>query len=67
MAWIFVCDRDGRCRLGMRESPRVPRINVERNGRNPEDASKAAAREFFASNPRYAQVEMTVDQDEISA
>ncbi len=66
MAWIFVCDRNGACRPGRRQSSRVPRINVERQGRTPEAASQAAAMEFFASNARYAQVEMTVDQDRIS-
>jgi hypothetical protein len=45
----------------------VPRINVERHGRTPESASKAAAKEFFASNFRYQQVETTVDEDRISA
>jgi len=38
-----------------------------RHGRNPEDAGKAAAREFLAANPRYLQVEMTVDEDDISS
>jgi hypothetical protein len=66
MSWIFVCNRDGRCRLGLRQSCRVPRINVERQGRAPETASKTAAKEFFASNFRYMQVEMTVDEDTIS-
>jgi hypothetical protein len=65
--WIFVCDRDGRCRPGSRESTSAPRINVERLGRTPEAASRAAAREFFASNLRYSQVETTVDEDSISA
>jgi hypothetical protein len=45
----------------------VPRINVERHGRTPESASRAAAKEFLASNFRYAQVETTVDEDSISA
>jgi hypothetical protein len=51
----------------MRQSSRVPRINVERQGRSPESASKTAAKEFFASNFRYRQVETTVDEDRISA
>jgi hypothetical protein len=67
MSWTFVCDRDGHCRLGLRQSPRVPRINVERQGRSPENASRAAAKEFFASNLRYSQVEMTVDEDKINS
>jgi len=66
MAWIFVCNRDGRCRPGLRQSSKVPRINVERHGRAPETASRTAAKEFFASNFRYAQVETTVDEDMIS-
>ena len=67
MSWIFVCDRNGTCRPGLRLSVGVPRINVERHGRTPENASKAAAKEFFASNFRYRQVETTVDEDRISA
>ncbi len=67
MPWTFVCDRDGRCQLGLRKSPMVPRINVERQGRTPEAAGAAGAKEFFASNFRYAQVEMTVDEDSVSA
>jgi len=31
------------------------------------DAGKAAAKEFLAANPRYWQVEMTVDEDSISS
>jgi len=65
MSWIFVCDRDGTCRLGLRQSSAVPRINVERHGRTPESASRAAAKEFLASNSRYVQVETTVDEDRI--
>jgi hypothetical protein len=67
LMWIFVCDRDGRCRPGPRENSSAPRINVERLGRAPEVASRAAAKEFFASNLRYQQVETTVDEDLISA
>jgi hypothetical protein len=67
MSWSFVCDRDGKCRPGVRQSSGVPRINVERHGRTPESASRAAAKEFFASNLRYLQVETTVDEDRISA
>jgi hypothetical protein len=63
MPWIFLCDRDGRCWPGPRQSSTVPRINVERHGRTPESASQAAAKEFFASNFRYQQVETTVDED----
>ena len=66
MSWIFVCDRDGRCRRGLRQSSGVPRINVERQGRTPESASRTAAKEFLASNSRYMQVETTVDEDRIS-
>ncbi|HME68696.1 MAG TPA: hypothetical protein VKM54_02375 [Myxococcota bacterium] len=66
MSWTFICDRDGRCELGLRHSPTVPRINVERHGRTAEAAGAAGAKEFFASNFRYAQVEMTVDEDNIS-
>ena len=66
MAWIFVCNRDGRCRLGPRQSSGVPRINVERHGRAPETASRTAAKEFFASNLLYMQVETTIDEDAIS-
>jgi hypothetical protein len=64
--WIFVCDRNGHCRPGPRETSSAPRINVERLGRTPEAASRAAAKEFFASNLRYSQVETTVDEDRIS-
>jgi hypothetical protein len=67
MSWTFVCDRNGRCKPGSRIRTSVPRINVGRHGRNPEDAGKAAAREFLAANPRYLQVEMTVDEDYISS
>ena len=67
MSWIFVWNRDGSCRQGLRQSSGVPRINVERHGRTPEGASKAAAKEFLASNLRYLQVETTVDEDRISA
>ena len=67
MSWIFVWNRDGRCRLGPRQNPGVPRINVDRNGRTPEIASRAAAKEFLASNVRYRQVETTVDEDRISS
>jgi hypothetical protein len=67
MSWIFVWNRDGRCRLGPRQSSEVPRINVERHGRTPELAARVAAKEFFASNVRYLQVETTVDEDRISA
>lgn len=67
MSWIFVCDREGKCRPGRRQSSGVPRINVDRHGRTPEIASKAAAKEFLASNLRYVQVETTVDEDRISA
>jgi len=67
MSWIFVWNRDGRCRLGPRQTTGVPRINVDRDGRTPEIASRTAAREFFASNLRYLQVETTVDEDRISA
>jgi hypothetical protein len=35
-------------------------------GRAPEAAGRAAAKEFLAANPRYSQVEMTVDEDCIS-
>ena len=66
MSWIFVCDRDGRCRPGLRQSSGVPRINVERHGRTPESAGRAAAKEFLASNSRYLQVETTIDEDRIS-
>jgi|GEM_PF-2890633 len=66
MSYIFICDRDGRCQPGPRQSPTVPRINVERHGRTPEVAGAAGAKEFFASNFRYVQVEMTVDEDNIS-
>ena len=66
MSWIFVCDRHGRCRPGVRHGSGVPRINVERHGRTPEGASKAAAKEFLAANSRYLQVETTVDEDRIS-
>jgi len=66
MSWTFICDRDGRSHLGLRQSLAVPRISVERQGRTPEGASRAAAKEFFASNSRYAQVEMTVEEDSIS-
>jgi hypothetical protein len=45
----------------------VPRINILRHGRSPEDAGKAGAREFLAANPRYLRVEMTVDEDNISS
>jgi hypothetical protein len=38
-----------------------------RHGRSPEAAGRAAAREFLAANPRYLQVEMTVDEDHISS
>ncbi len=38
-----------------------------RHGRSPEDAGKAAAREFLAANPSYLQVQMTVDEDNISS
>jgi len=48
------------------QSSTVPRINVERYGRTPKAAGGAAAKEFFASNFRYSQVEMTVDEDSIS-
>jgi hypothetical protein len=67
MSWIFVWNRDGGCRLGVRQNTRIPRINVDRQGRTPELASGTAAREFFASNARYLQVETTVDEDRISA
>jgi hypothetical protein len=67
MSWTFICDRNGRCDAGSRKRTAVPRINVMRHGRNPEDAGKAAAREFLAANPRYLQVEMTVDEDDISS
>jgi len=67
MSWIFVWNRDGSCRLGPRLSRGVPRINVDREGRSPEIASRTAAREFFAANVRYLQVETTVDEDTISA
>jgi len=67
MSWTFVWNRDGRCRLGPRQSTGIPRINVDRAGRTPEIASRTAAREFFASNVRYLQVETTVDEDTISA
>ena len=66
MSWTFVCDRDGRCQPGLRQSSTVPRINVERYGRTPKAAGAAGAKEFFAANFRYAQVEMTVDEDSIS-
>jgi hypothetical protein len=39
---------------------------VERLGRTPEAASRSAAKEFFASNFRYSEVETTVDEDCIS-
>jgi hypothetical protein len=64
--WTFVCDRDGLCRPGSRRNSRAPRVNVERQGRAPEAAGRAAAKEFLAANPRYSQVEMTVDEDCIS-
>jgi hypothetical protein len=64
--WIFVCDRDGRCRAGSRENSNAPRINVERLGRTPEGAGRAAGKEFLASNLRYSHVETTVDEDCIS-
>jgi hypothetical protein len=64
--WIFVFDRDGRCRPGSRGNARAPRINVERRGRAPETAGRTAAKEFLASNLRYSQVETTVDEDCIS-
>jgi hypothetical protein len=67
MSWTFVCDRSGRCVVGSRKRNSIPRINVRRHGRNPEEAGKAAAKEFLAANPRYGQVEMTVDEDSISA
>jgi hypothetical protein len=67
MSWIFVWNRDGRCRLGPRQNSGVPRINVERHGRAPELAGRVAAKEFFASNVRYLQVETTVDEDRVSA
>ena len=67
MSWIFVCDREGNCRLGRRNSSGVPRINVQRHGRTPESAGRAAAREFLAANSRYVQVETTVDEDAVSA
>lgn len=67
MSWIFVWNRDGRCRLGPRQSNAVPRINVDRDGRTPELASRTAATEFFASNVRYLQVETTVDEDRIGS
>jgi hypothetical protein len=67
MPWIFVCDRSGRCVVGSRKRNSIPRINVRRHGRNPEEAGKAAAKEFLAANPRYGQVEMTVEEDSISA
>jgi hypothetical protein len=67
MSWIFVWNRDGRGRVGPRRSTEVPRINVDREGRTPEIASQTAAREFFASNVRYLQVETTVDEDRVSA
>jgi len=66
MSWIFVWNRDGRCRPGPRQTTGVPRINVERHGRTPETASRTAAREFFASNVCYLQVETTVDEDHVS-
>jgi hypothetical protein len=66
MSWIFVWNRDGRCRSGRRQTTGVPRINVDRHGRTPELASGTAAKEFFASNGRYQQVETTVDEDRIS-
>jgi hypothetical protein len=67
MSWTFICDRTGRCEAGLRARNAVPRINVMRHGRSPEDAGKSAAREFLAANPRYLQVEMTVDEDDISS
>ena len=67
MSWTFVCDRSGRCDAGSRNGTSVPRINVGRHGRSPEAAGRAAAKEFLAANPRYGQVEMTVDEDSISA
>jgi hypothetical protein len=66
MSWIFVWNRNGGCRTGPRQTTGVPRINVDRHGRTPEIASRTAAREFFASNARYLQVETTVDEDRIS-
>jgi hypothetical protein len=66
MSWIFVWNRDGGCRPGPRQTTGVPRINVDRHGRTPELAARTAAREFFASNARYLQVETTVDEDRIS-
>jgi len=65
--WIFVCHRDGRCRPGPRENSSAPRINVARLGRTPEAASRSAAKEFFAANFRYSEVETTVDEDRISS
>jgi hypothetical protein len=67
MSWIFLCDRLGNCSPGPRQSSAVPRINVPRDGRTPESASRAAAKEFLASNSRYLQVETTIDEDRISA
>jgi hypothetical protein len=67
MSWTFVCDRSGRCVVGSRKRISIPRINVGRHGRNPEEAGKAGAKEFLAANPRYGQVEMTVDEDSISS
>jgi len=67
MSWTFICDRTGRFEVGLRKRNSVPRINVMRHGRSPEDAGKSAAREFLAANPRYLQVEMTVDEDDISS
>jgi hypothetical protein len=66
MSWIFVWNRDGGCRAGPRQTTGVPRINVDRHGRTPQSAAGTAAREFFASNARYLQVETTVDEDRIS-
>jgi hypothetical protein len=67
MSWTFICDRNGRCEAGLRKRTSVPRINVMRHGRSPEDAGRAAAREFLAANPVYLQVEMTIDEDDISS
>jgi len=67
MSWVFVWDRDGCCRAGPRQDRNVPRINIERHGRTPENASRAAAKEFLASNVRYRQVETTVDEDRVDS
>ena len=65
MGSTFVCDLDANgnvvCTIGERGSPTVRCINVERLGRKPEDACRAAAKDHFDANLGQTEVQVTVE------